>query len=507
MVAAVETQKGETVEFRSDLAAEMFGLLDGSRKPAAEYLVEGPAGTGKTFCDMQFVRAYCENYPMSRWVFIRNERVAMNETILPEWEDFVLGPNHYCLRKGPTRENRDKYTFPNGSTVILRGFDNEQKLYSGQYHGALFNEATELGSQDKFETLHRAMRAPLTHGQPFRIIIAEVNPRNRGNWLNKRANPLGVEFDPKIHKMKRIRTFLHENPRWYDAATGKWTEDGIDYIGRMSRGLTGVNRTRLLLGQWENATGRVLPQFDPNIHVIEARLEKAFGATLLHVRGWKDPVELRWFFAAMDCGFQNAAVFGVWGMDPQGRLFEVAEIYRSQWTHEEWATHIVALAKEFPLQGIACDHDPALIKALNVALTRANVAGVARIADKTLGRSDEKGQVARLELLRSLLQRNALFYVKNCNRHIDEALKATGPYWNTPAELPDLNHQEVVAGEDDVAKAEKIDKSTPNHGFDMTRYACAFAATRNLAAEGLARDARRWEDFWDFDAKKRRRDS
>ena len=500
MVAAVEQPQAPPLQFWGPAAEEVWGWMDGSHKPMRETLIEGGAGSGKTHTILQMIRSYCDDYPHSKWLFIRNEKSAMNETLLVEWEEAVLGAGHPMLKgRQPSRDNRTVYENPyNKSTVVCRGFDDEQKFFSGQFHGIFFNEATELKSEEKWETLHRALRAKKTHGQPFSVMVADCNPRQRSHWLNRRA---------ASGRMRRIRTFLWDNPRWYDHERNDWTEEGREYVQALSLGLTGVNRTRLLLGLWENATGAVLPQFDENIHVIDARLEKVFGATLLHVKGWAQPVELRWFFASMDCGFQNAAVFGVWGMDPQGRLFEVAEIYRSQWTHEEWSQHVVALAKEFPLQGIACDHDPALIKALNIALTRANVSGVARIADKTLGRSDEKGQVARLELLRSLLQRRAIFYVKGCNRFVDDALKAKRLPWNTPMELPDLQHEEVTAGEDDVAKAEKIDKSFPNHGFDMTRYACAFAATRNLAQEGLARDARRWEDFWDFDAKKRRRAS
>lgn len=440
---------------------------------AEHYLANGiySHNTSKTFTDLHFIKTYCERFNNSRIVLLRNERVAMNETILPAWED-ILGTNHFALRKGPSREHRDSYVFRNGSRVILRGFDNEDKLFSGEYHGFLFNEACELRSEDKYETLYRAVRAKKTHPNQFKFRIAEVNPRHVGHWLNQRA---------MAGRMKRIQTFLHDNPRWFDHDRNDWNEEGREYISALARGLTGVNRMRLLEGRWENNTGAVLPQYDHNVHLIEAKLD--LPTRTLHVKGWPQPVQLIWFFAAMDAGFEGAGVLGIWGVDAQDRMFEVCEIYRRHWIHSKWAEEAVKLAREFRLQGLVCDHDKALIAAINQALVNAGYGQIARIANKTLGLPGDKGKIARVEMMRSRLERRELFYVKGCNRFVDEELQAIpNRPWCTPMELPHLKHEEFVYGEDDISKADKIDKRDPDHGFDQTLYAIAFAAGKRVNA-------------------------
>lgn len=487
------------------LPQEIFSWVEGSEKAPSEVLIEGPAGTGKTHTILQALLEYGERYPRSKIVFLRNERASMSETLLPEWEEHVLGPEHPSVLGGPQRKDREKYTLPNGSEYILRGFDNEQKLFSGQYHVIFFNEATELKSEEKFETLHRAKRALCDGGQPFRSIIADCNPRQRLHWLNVRASP-GRDGSPA--KMHRIRTALHDNPRWYDHELAEWTQDGHDYISSMAAGYTGVNRSRLLLGLWEDASGALMAEFNQHIHCIDARLERATGTWLLHVKGWAQPVELRWFFAGFDAGYTTACL-GVWGVDIQGRMFEVAELYRSRWaqngdrtgwTHDDWARRAVGLAREFQLQGIVSDHDPSLIEAVNRALINAGHGACVREADKRMGMAGDKAKAARIEMMRARFQRNELFFVNGCNREVDNQLLAKGRPNKTPDELPNLRYREFEYGVDDIAVEGKVDKTIPDHGFDMCCYSVVFAAGRQVQGKRTIGSSP-WERYWDGDWK------
>lgn len=463
-----------------ELADELFAWVEGERKAPEECLAEGPAGTGKTRTILEMLRTYGENYPRSKIVFLRNERAAMSETLLVEWEEFVLGPDHYCVRGGPQRKDREKYTFTNGSEFILRGFDNEQKLFSGQYHVIYFNEATELRSEEKWETLHRAKRAKNTHGQPFRMLLADCNPRQKSHWLNRRAHDpdrAGLPFVPLKDRMQRIRGRLEDNPRWYDHDRREWTKDGKDYITSMSRGFTGVNRERLLYGLWSNAEGALLPEWNPGVHVIDATL----AGKSLTIKGWDRPVEIEWTFAAMDAGYEDSGVLGVWGMDDRSRMFRLAEIYRRHWTHDDWAQHVVKLAREFRLQHLACDHDKALIAALNRALVNAGFPPFVRIADKTLGMSGDKAKTARIELLRSRLVRQEIFWVKNANRELDPWLQEKNRPYRSEDEFPNLRYEEFTYGEDKIEKEARVDQRDPDHGLDETLYAVAYATTRAFA--------------------------
>lgn len=423
--------------------------------------------TGKTYTNLSFVYDYCRTFPRSKIVLVRNVRADLSETVLAEWEDNVLGPGHYLLRHPIQRDNREKYTFNNGSEVICRGFDRDAKLFSGQYHGVLFNEAVELRSEDKWERLHRAVRAPLLHPGQFRFLLAECNPAEEFHWINERA---------KTGRMHRIQTYLWDNPRWFDHAAGEWTSDGEEYIGNLSRGLSGHNRERLLLGNWFNATGAVLPEFNRDVHEPAGSYDPA--ARMLSIAGWPEPVKIEWTFGAMDAGYEGAGVFGVWGIDREGRMFCLCEVYRSHWTHDDWVRCIFDLAGEFKLQGMVCDHDKALIEAINRAFLRISATPFARIADKTLGLAGTKGKAARIGLMRSRLQRNAIFWMRDCNRHVDERLIALKRPWKTTMELPRLRHDEFEYGEDPIANAERIDPRADDHGFDQSLYGISYAESR-----------------------------
>lgn len=476
MVAA-----SEKFHMYGDLPEKLFSRWLTRAEPCPrEILVEGPAGTGKTRTILEFLLHYGETFPRSQIMFLRDTRAAMTETLLAEWENVVLGPIYPECIRGQQRRDRDKYVLPNGSEYVLRGFDNESKLFSGQCNVIYFNEATELKSEEKWETLHRAARAAAPGGQPFNAIIADCNPRHKGHWLNVRAS-VGPEGErPRMH---RIRTRFQDNPRWWNHAIGDWTPDGrANIVDGLLANTTGVTHSRLGQGLWEDNTGMVLPQWMPEKHWIYATVETNGDTRILNVKDWANPVEIRWCFGAMDCGFENAGVFGVWGVDIHNRMFEMVEIYQHHWTHGDWAEQIVPLAREYRLQGIVADHDKALIAAVNRALINAGMPPVVRIADKTLGMSGDKGKQARIDLMRTRLQKDEIFYLRGANRSFDEALRAIRPPrpYMTPMELPNLVFEEFKYGEDDIAKADKVDKSKSDHGFDMSLYAIAFATGKAL---------------------------
>lgn len=513
----------DTLDLHGELGSKLFAWVEGRKKcPAKEILAEGPAGTGKTRVILEALLRYAEKYPRSKIVFLRNERAAMTETLLVEWEEVVFGPFYPHLVSGAQRGHRDKYgPLPNGSEFILRGFNDEQKLYSGQFHIIFFNEATELKSEEKWQTLHRSLRAPCSGGQPFLALIADCNPRQRSHWLNRRAHDIeraGREFDPSIDPktqkprdlMLRIRTDFTDNGRWYDHGATHLPEDERytqDFYDRIWYGLRtntgGVTNTRLFQGLWEDATGALMPEFDSDRHVIDAKLEKRLGTWLLHVKGWPQPVEMRWFFAGFDAGY-TTAVLGIWGVDIQGRMFEVAEYYRSRWgacgerhgwTHDDWARRAVSVAKEFQLQGIVSDHDPSLIEAVNRALINAGHGACVREANKRMGMAGDKAKDARIEMVRAALQRNELFYVKGCNREVDEALVSMKRPWCTPMEIPDLRYREFEYGVDDISIEGKVDKSIPDHGFDMTCYSKVFQHSRQVQGTRTV-DEGPFEKYW-----------
>lgn len=450
---------------RGPAAVELWHNWRHDNKAPLECLVEGPAGTGKTRTILEFLRWYLESHPGVRVLLMRDRRVDMTNTVLVEWEEEVLGPGHPAVLGGPTRAHRESYRFTNTSEAIVGGFNNEKKLFSGQYHGIYFNECQET-IEKKWETLHRALRA---RGGPFRFFVGDCNPDDEGHWLNMRA---------ETPAMKRIVTRLWDNPRFFDIEANRWTEDGAEYASRLRQTLTGANFERLYKGVWCRVEGLVLPQYDAAVHRIYANLEDRGGSWWLTTDSWQR--ELKWFFFSMDVGIVKAGVMQVWGVDREGRRYRILEYYHTGWTHSDWAQRVTMQAKRFNPQAMVCDHDMAMIAAINRSLIDAGMGPICVPADKTLGKSGTAGKRARIDLLRSSLLNRHIFFVRDAVVEADQHLVNARMPWCTEMEIGRWAYREYVMGEDNVKVAEEPDPTAEDHGIDATLYGEAYYWGRSI---------------------------
>ena len=138
---------GPRIELRQGILRVM-----GSRHP--EILLEGPAGTGKTFGLVYLAHTWSEWFPGARGYFVRQTRKSLNESAMSLYED-LLGYGHPVLKGNRARPNRDKYTYPYAETVVdgvryagqseiyLVGMDNPDRLMSTEGDWAMFFEGTE----------------------------------------------------------------------------------------------------------------------------------------------------------------------------------------------------------------------------------------------------------------------------------------------------------------------------------------------------------------------------
>ena len=86
-------------------AAELFKATD------REVLAESGARTGKTHSELVKARYTAETYPGSRQLFVRQTRTSLSESVLPDWENKVLGHGHPAIGRA-RRSHRDAYHFP-----------------------------------------------------------------------------------------------------------------------------------------------------------------------------------------------------------------------------------------------------------------------------------------------------------------------------------------------------------------------------------------------------------
>ena len=365
----------------------------GSRHP--ELLVEGPAGTGKTYGLLSNAMIDGYLYPGLRTLFIRSTRKSMNESVLQLWEEEILGLGHPAVQAGGQRSNRSEYVFPEATRKVdgrtytgashfaLVGMDSPERIMSSQYDRAIYFEATE-GTLHQWELIKTRMRRFHT---PYVQMMADCNPADEHFWLNTRAEEdykvpadlIGqVPFPAEgMKRMERIRTFLQDNPKYFDPIKQEWTQAGIHYKLGMEQ-LGGANYMRLVSGLWVTAEGQVWENYRPATHVVQGRLAKKEGIwRLVPVTGVTDTgVQLKgdfreravaWFGISVDWGWHpDPGVMQLWAFDAHGRAFLVRERYQCKVSLDDWAQQAADWQADYDVRMIVCDpSEPGNIDALN----------------------------------------------------------------------------------------------------------------------------------------------
>jgi PBSX family phage terminase large subunit len=449
---------------------------------AEEVLVEGPAGTGKSRGILEYIFQCCEEYPGARILFARKVRKTLADSILVCWEEEVLTPNHECL-DGIKRSGRHQpYTFANGSTVTLLGFDDREKIKSTQFDMVYVNEGTEISREDWDYVMSRLRGQAM----PFKQGIIDCNPGSPSHWLNKRPKRPRLDKDGKplvdadgnpVPMMKRFVTRHRNNAAMWDRRKQEWTPYGAQYMARLQN-LSGTERARLLLGEWVAQEGAVFEGvFDAARHCIKPPAHIVGGDPTTG----KMFASTRSYIVTMDWGFRVAGCMQVWAVDSERRMYRVREVYAKGKLPAWWLHQARCVQRYYANPLFVCDpEDAAEIAAWSRAKLRVKaalklsgsiVSGIKAIKDRlTPGPLDSRpGKDGRPE--------PTLYLCKDAVGYYDEK----GAF--VPgADQALLNDDEAVCTEDEMGlysyekdtegkpiKEKPIDKD--NHGCDAMRYA------------------------------------
>ena len=292
-----------------------------------EVLVPGPAGTGKTRGILEKVHAYLMKHAGTRGLIVRKTRASMTESVLVTYETSVVHGGE-CNINNQSRRSRWSYDYANGSTLVVGGLDNPDRIMSTEFDIVAAFEATELTEND-WELLTTRLR---NARGPYHQILADCNPASPTHWLKRRADRGQMSVFNARHQ---------DNPMLWDHARGDWTDRGRAYIDRLGK-LTGHRRLRLLEGRWAAAEGLVYPEFDAAVHVIRSMPPE-----------WNAWPRMR----SIDFGFIHPFVCQWFAIDPDGRLYLYREIYHSKRTVADHARQIVALSSGETYVATVTDHD------------------------------------------------------------------------------------------------------------------------------------------------------
>lgn len=387
-----------------------------------EVLAEGPAGTAKTRTILEMLDFIARKYKDARILIVRKTRASMTQSVMQTYEHFVQEADvHFSTVK-------QEYQYPNGSIIAVGGMDKPTKVLSSEWDIIYWNEATE-GTQNDWEFLTMRLRAGAV---PYQQLIGDCNPDVENHWLNQRAN---------TESTTRIVTRHEDNPRYWDAAQGRYTPEGERYVKGVLDKLTGVRLLRFRKGVWASREGLVYDGFDRSVHVIR-----------------RDQLPtLRTHYRSIDFGFSNPFVCQWWGVDYDGRLYLYREIYYTQRTVKVHAERINQLTGGYFIADTVSDHD-----AEDRATLDEN--GIPSLPARKSIRRGIDAMTERLKVQADGKPR--LYIVEDALVEEDETLRVRG--------LPTCTLDEMSSYAWPESKAHRNDKEVPvdayNHGLDAARY-------------------------------------
>lgn len=304
---------------------EFRGAMEAIRSDRApEIMLAGPAGTGKSLGVLDHINALCWEYPGIRVLIVRKVRADIAFSALVTFENHVLGPDNPICR-GVMPENRRVYRYPNGSEIVIGGLDRVTSVMSQEYDVIYVQEAVEV-SEAEWEALSSRLRNGVL---PWQQMLGDTNPDAPDHWIQKRET-LKVYYT--VHK---------DNPAYWDAQRGDWTQAGVDYVQTRLAALTGLRRARLYEGKWVMAEGAVYPQWDTGVHVIDRfEIPKAWRRIRMIDFGYTNPFVCLWV-----------------ALDEDDRMYLYREIYKTQTLVEDHARRITELSAGEQYEFTVADHD------------------------------------------------------------------------------------------------------------------------------------------------------
>ncbi len=362
-----------------------------SKQP--ELILSGPAGTGKSRANLEYLNYWAMNYPGARLLMVRKTRRSLGESGMVTFEQKVLHPAQGVR----FYHSAQQYRYPNGSILAVGGLDKPSKIMSTDWDIIYAQEATEL-EEDDWETCTIRLR---WGGLPIQQMIGDCNPAQSTHWILQRARDAKTEM---------LETRHEDNPMLFNR-DGTMTPEGERYLSKLDN-LTGVRYARYRLGLWVSAEGMCY--------------EDSWDPKRNRINGYHIPKE--WpRYMAVDFGFTHPFACLWAAIDPDGRIIIYRQIYITKRLVEDHAKDINIVSgwfhrlpkdhpryKDSPAEwadplprAIICDHDAedraTLERHLSLYTTPAHKSvsdGIQAVASRFRAAGDGK---SRIQIMRDCL--------------------------------------------------------------------------------------------------------
>lgn len=280
-----------------------------------EIILGGPAGTGKSRGNLEYLNYWATEYAGCRLLMVRKTRRSLTESGMVTLDQKVLHPAqgvHFV-------SSMQQYQYPNGSIIAVGGLDKPSKIMSSDWDIIYAQEAIELSDEDWDMCSIRCRNGKL----PVQQLIGDCNPGPSTHWLKQRSTVGGLLMMETRHE---------DNPVLFNR-NNTMTPEGERYLARLDR-LTGVRYLRYRKGLWVSAEGMVYEDsWNPALNIIP-----------------RESIPKEWpRYLAIDFGFTHPFVC-LWGaIDPDGRLIIYRQLYKTKRLVEDHAKDIAIASGWFHL--------------------------------------------------------------------------------------------------------------------------------------------------------------
>ena len=435
-LADMELEREQEIAHPVEIPTFRGAALEAQCVTDSEFLLSGPAETGKTFAGLFRLDSLLRETPKSHAAIIRKVRQDMATTVLRTFDRII------AIRGGVTRfggERAEFYTYPNGARAYVAGLDDPTKVLSSELDWGYVNQAEQLTLSDwEFLSTRTTGRGAVTR-TPF--VFGDCNPGPPKHWIKTRPS------------VRLLESHHADNPTLYDEA-GNITEQGKRSLAALNA-LTGIRRSRYFEGLWITSEGAVYRDFDRAVHVIPRA---------------KMPPIVHWV-CSIDFGFANPFVWQRWGIDDDGSMYLEREFYQSKVLVEDHAARITKLNQNYPIEATVADHDAegrATLERRGINTTLAFKAvseGVQNVQQRMVVQGNGKPR---------------LFILEDACIGRDESLAAIHKPTSTLDEIEGYVWPQSADGK----SLKEVPLKENDHGADCMRYACAFVDHLEVAGAG-----------------------
>lgn len=220
-----------------------------------EYILSGPAETGKTISCLYKIHILCLSFPNVRALLLRKTFSELIESAAQTLINKVIKEGEATIYGG-VRPFLIEY--PNGSRIVLSGLDKASRVLSSEWDLIYVPQAEELTLAEWEILLTRVTGR--AGNLPVPQLFGDCNPSHSTHWIRQRALQ---GFMPMFVSRHR------DNPMLYDPKTGIITEQGERTLAMLNR-LSGARKQRLLYGLWVQEEGAIFDAFSEERHKVKS---------------------------------------------------------------------------------------------------------------------------------------------------------------------------------------------------------------------------------------------